>query len=267
MNRFISTLLIITIIALTGTCIHFYLSSKKMQLEIADNIIETQNAEAEALQLQKKIGFLRTDILVIQSEKEQLTMVNKELNQQLRHFKAKLTEANQWKISREEHEKQLDELTQKLIENGETSQKTENRLRFENAELLAQNHQLIEQSHQLQNQLSDYKLRNIYNIRVEAVRGSDMQPVTRASATQSLIMQFDISNSPDETLKFIIVTPTGQHITSQENPNFNVNKTSTLHDRTSIEMSYQDDRFEKGIYGIWIYRDTLLTAQAQVKLR
>jgi len=54
MNRFISTLLIITIIALTGTCIHFYLSSKKMQLEIADNIIETQNAEAEALQLQKK---------------------------------------------------------------------------------------------------------------------------------------------------------------------------------------------------------------------
>ena len=247
---------------------YFYVNNNRLQNQVADQIIDVQNAEAEALQFQKKIGFLNTDLLVVQSENEQLKFLKDDLTvevDQMQREINRLTElAKEQNIDKQQiilgFEKQLKSV-QEVSDNS--------RIAFDNqvSDLNSRNQVLMDENHKLEQAIVEFQHRNINHIRIEAIGNNQTTNVIRAGRTQRLVMTFEMPVREVSGLHFQVLTPSGQQLKSTDNSNLQVNITSKTSDSSQVELIYMSNTFEKGIYGLWVYHNQTLASAAQIRLR
>lgn len=247
---------------------YFYINNNRLQNQVADQIINVQNAEAEALQFQKKIGFLNTDLLVVQSENEQLKFLKDDLTVELTQLRG---ENERLKVTEQElvHENQqaITQLNQQLKSEQETNDKKQIAYDNQLTDLNSRNQVLMDENRKLEQAIVEFQHRTINHIRIEAIGNNQTTNVIRAARTQRLVMTFEMPVREVSGLHFQVLTPSGQQLKSTDNSNLQVNITSKTSDSSQVELIYMSNTFEKGIYGLWVYHNQTLASAAQIRLR
>lgn len=260
---FIFTSIFVLMLLISG---YYYINNNRLQSQVADQIITVQNAEAEALQLQKKIGFLNTDLLVVQSENEQLKFLKDDLSVEVTQLQGKIYRysAIDKELTQSKHQALL-ALNQQLKSEQNHNQKQQILHQNEMSDLMSRNQILMDETQRLEQSIIEYQNRNINNIRIEAI--GNKTNVIRAGRTQQLVMTFDMPVKEVNAMSFQVLTPSGQQLNSIDNSNLQVNISSKNTDSSHVELIYMSSSFEKGIYGLWVYHNQTLASAAQIRLR
>ena len=262
---FIFTSIFVLMLLISG---YYYINNNRLQSQVADQIITVQNAEAEALQLQKKIGFLNTDLLVVQSENEQLKFLKDDLSVEVNQLQGKIYRYSAIdKELTQSKQQALLALNQQLKSEQDANQKQQISHQNEMSDLMSRNQILMDENQRLEQSIVEYQNRNINNIRIEAIGNNQNTNVIRAGRTQQLVMTFDMPVKEVNAMSFQVLTPSGQQLNSTDNSNLQVNITSKNTDSSHVELIYMSSSFEKGIYGLWVYHNQTLASAAQIRLR
>ena len=252
---------------LLTTSVYLYSHARDLETKISNYIIATQDAEAESLQHQKKISFLKTDMLVLQSDINKLNATKEELDAQIKQLNRNLY--HQKKESKQLlalKENQIEELKQQLSKSDSILKEQQNSNHLAISELSERNKALVLKIEAQEKSIITFKNNQTAELATEEDNNTSF-PINDEVNISKLVVELKSSLSNINTLWFTIDTPLGKKLSSKNNSQLKVNIKSAAGDSADVELSYIPDKQDKGIYVFNIYNNNTLMSNAQIRMK